>query len=111
MIITSHYSLRYDEVRDLIRVLSYELPVCPDCGGELSGYDSRRRHAIDSTGRSRWYLCRRLRCRSCGKLHVELPDFMTPRRHYEADVIEEARAGDPARICPADDSTIRRWKK
>lgn len=111
MIITSHYALRYDEDQKAIRVLSYESPICPDCGGDLSGYDTRRRHAIDSAGRSRWYLCRRLRCRSCGKLHVELPDFMEPRRHYEAGVIEEVRAGDPEQTCPADDSTIRRWKK
>lgn len=42
MIITSHYALRYDEDRKAIRVLSYESPICPDCGGDLSGYDTRR---------------------------------------------------------------------
>ena len=111
MLITSHYVGKDGGERQAIRVLSFEAQSCPSCGGQLSGYDTRQRHVIDGAGLARWYLCRRLRCRSCGSLHVELPDFMTARRHYEADVIQQARAGDPAGSCPADDSTIRRWKK
>ena len=111
MLIISRYSLKYDETRQAFRVVNLDLPVCPSCGGQLSGYDHRRRHAIDGIGRAQWYLCRRLRCRSCGSLHVELPDFMRPGRHYQADVIETALQVDHWGSCPADDSTIRRWKK
>ena len=75
----------------------------------LWGYHVRR-HAIDSAGVSHWYLLRRWRCPACQSFHLELPDFMAPRRHYEAETIRDVQIGD-GESCPADDSTIRRWKK
>ena len=111
MVFTSRFSLRYDPSRKEYRVISAEAHSCPKCGAFLTGYDTRRRHSIDAEGVARWFRVRRLRCPACDSLHVELPDFMHPKRHYEAAVIEEALHDDGGGSCPADDSTIRRWKK
>ena len=46
----------------------------------------------------------------CKKLHVAAPSFVIPQKHYEATVIVDAKAGK-AEFCPADNSTIRRWRR
>jgi hypothetical protein len=53
-------------------------------------------------------MVRRLRCTSCNSIHTELPDFLIPRKHYTADVIE-SQLDKRREDCPADDSTIYRW--
>lgn len=111
MIITSKFLVEWDPDLELYRVESLEDPYCPNCGRLLSGYDRRRRHIIDSDTSSKvWYLLRRYRCSWCNVIHLELPSFMEPRKHYEAEEIQRVRSGDSSR-CPAEDSTIRRWKK
>jgi len=109
MIIATRYTVDYDETRDAYKIRNMESPFCPDCGTLLSGYDTRRRHVIDGLGIVSWYLLRRLRCPSCQKLHLELPDFMQPKKHYETQLIKDALDGS-SDSCPADNSTIRRWK-
>lgn len=64
----------------------------------------------DSDGIIQIYIVRRLICPSCHVLHVELPDFFEPHKHYARDVVERGINGDSKDIA-ADDSTIRRWKK
>ncbi len=110
MITATRYTVEYDEARSVYRIRNMEAPVCPQCGLLLSGYDTKKRHVIDSSGAVRWFLLRRLSCPGCGKLHIELPDFMQPKKHYEAQLIKDVLAGH-SDSCPADDSTIRRWKK
>lgn len=109
MIIATLYTVDYDEARDVYKIRNMESPFCPDCGMLLSGYDTRRRHVVESSGAVLWFKLRRLKCSSCNKLHLELPDFMVPKKHYEAKVIKDVLCGHPD-SCPADDSTIRRWK-
>ncbi|WP_408634024.1 DUF6431 domain-containing protein [Peptoclostridium acidaminophilum] len=80
------------------------------CEGTLSVRDTRKRHVIGQDGSRRTYRLRRLKCTACGKLHIELPKCMLPFKHYEASAIETAI--DQSRSdCPADDSTINRWKR
>lgn len=67
----------------------------------------RKRHVIDSSGTIYWFFLRRLWCQNCRRIHLELPDFMRYRKHYEAAVIDAVIAGH-TETCPADDSTIRR---
>ncbi|MDI9476659.1 MAG: DUF6431 domain-containing protein [Bacillota bacterium] len=110
MIIATRFAVDFDVKRGVFFIVNWEAPVCPDCDQILSGYDGRRRHVIDSSGAVLWFRLRRLRCPDCKKLHIELPDFMVPQKHYEGWVIDEALAGR-FEACPADDSTIRRWKK
>ncbi len=109
VIVVEDYIKEYDEIVGVYRIKGTRPPVCPDCGRIMSGYDTRRRHAIDATGAPMWFLLRRLLCPGCGKLHLELPDSLRPRKHYEAQVIDDTVAG-LLDCCPADDSTIRRWR-
>jgi hypothetical protein len=110
MIVISKFELVFDYEKKLYIVKSKQTPLCPDCGSLMSGYDTRRRKVIGSYGDSYGFLLRRLKCPSCKRLHLELPDIIEPGKHYSADVISRACSGD-IEICPADDSTIRRWRK
>ena len=56
------------------------------------------------------YKLRRVKCPGCCRLHVEAPDVIEPRKHYEKAAIEAALTGS-ADVCAAEDSTIRRWRK
>ena len=109
MLIVKRYreKLRPDGMREIYNL---DRPRCPDCGGELSGYDRRRRVVLDDRGGASVYLLRRLSCRRCGRLHLEIPDIMQPCKHYAAELIAGTLAGT-VKHCPADNSTIRRWKK
>jgi len=41
---------------------------------------------------------------------VELPDFIQPHKHYSSTTVE-AELDGTGNDCPADDSTIRLWRK
>ena len=110
MVITVRYSVTYDEVTGEYWIKSFQIHACPTCGSELSGYDRRMRKIIWQDGTVRYFRIRRLRCSRCKSIHVELPSFIVPNKQYTADVIADVQAGR-AEACPADDSTIRRWKK
>jgi hypothetical protein len=110
MIITTFYTVEHSTDGQSYIIKNKDAPICPDCGQLLSGYDRRRRHVIDDSGRVFWFWLRRLKCHHCNKLHIELPDFMAPNKHYNARLIEDVKTGR-SNFCPADDSTIRRWKK
>ena len=110
MIITQRYTVVQCEDGEHFKIKNLLPPLCPRCGVLMSGYDTRLRHCIGSDGVPRWFRLRRLRCPSCGQLHLEMPDLMEPKKHYEAQVISDTVAGEDS-ICPAEDSTIRRWKK
>lgn len=84
--------------------------VCPDCGGALKIRDSKRRRVILSDGDVRTFSLRRLKCLTCGSLHLEMPDLIVPHKHYSRDVIEKALNGSYPN-CPAENSTIYRWEQ
>lgn len=108
MVIVERYK---EETRaDGLRVIhNLEQPLCPNCGGALSGYDHRRRVVLDDTGQPIVYLLYRLRCGKCRRLHLEVPAVIRSHKHYSAQLIERTINGT-VNSCPADDSTIRRWK-
>lgn len=95
---------------NIFYVISQETPICPKCQGRLTIRDSKRRKVILSEGKEQTFLLRRLKCTSCGALHVELPDLFLPYKHYSRAVIESA-ATNSAVTCPAENSTIYRWNK
>jgi len=72
--------------------------------------DSKRRQVIESDGSKVPFSLRRLKCNDCSKLHTELPAFMVPHKHYASEVIEAELDGSRD-DCPADQSTMDRWKK
>lgn len=92
-----------------IAIISSEKIPCPICGGKLSGRDSRVRQLIGADGNVMRLRIRRLRCKGCGRIHSELPDIVQPFKHYASAVIQEVLDGNTDG-CPAEDSTIRRWR-
>jgi hypothetical protein len=88
-----------------------EVLFCPFCQGSLAARDSRLRFVIREDGDRETWIVRRLRCRSCGKIHTELPAFILPYKHYEASAIQKTLDDEPDNSCAADDSTLRRWRE
>jgi len=86
---------------------------CPKCRGELKPRDRRRRRLSDAEGTKHVYSLRRLRCRKCGKLHTELPDFIVPYKRYSAEVVEKISRGERV-DAPYEERTrqkIKAWYK
>ena len=48
-------------------------------------------------------------CPCCHHLHTELPNFIQPYKHYEAQVIQDVVDNKSQAVCPADEATMRRW--
>lgn len=71
----------------------YNISSCPNCGGELKHYDSVRRLVRTIRGARNRIKIRRFQCRVCRKIHRELPEYLLPHKHYEADIIKGVREG------------------
>lgn len=59
---------------------------CPNCGGELHPYGFKSRYVRGKYGKRRCVKIRRRKCMSCGIVHNELPDFISPYVRYETDI-------------------------
>ena len=90
-------------------VKTNEPVLCPVCHSFLQVRDSKKRTLITEAG-VRIYKLRRLKCLQCGKIHSEIPDCIRPYKRYSKDLIEQAVQGNAAN-CPAEDSTLYRWKR
>ena len=68
---------------------------CPFCGGLLKKRDKRLRIHRLAGGETEWYQINRLKCSNeeCGRLHNELPDFISPYKHYDTQLIEDVVDG------------------
>ena len=110
MVIIARYEIQYNQKNDIWKIISVENPYCPYCDSLLKYRDSRYRTGKQSSGSKRRYQIRRLKCPDCGKTHTELPDFLHPYKHYEAEVIQNELDEISPSCCGADDSTIRRWR-
>ena len=83
---------------------------CPRCGGKLSPYGTRDR-ICKKLEQTQWIRIRCLHCSKCGSTHRELPDFLTPYKHYETAVIEQTVRENAKEIeVDVEESTILRWK-
>ena len=60
---------------------------CKRCGGDLRYYDSVRRMIRTKGGHKCWIKVQRLKCDDCRKIHRELPDYIFPYKHYDAETI------------------------
>ena len=111
VVVTKKFCISWSPEQSVHVVDYLQEPYCPECGRLCSGYDHRRRHLVnEETGQKEWYLLRRVRCPYCGHVHLDLPSCFEPRKHYAADVIERVLFGI-LDGCPADLSTIRRWRR
>ena len=87
MIITKDYEII--KRGSLHYVISNEVPACPICRGRLFLIGSRRRQVILSNQEKISLVIKRYRCKSCGKIHHELPICCIPYKRYEAKVIQD----------------------
>lgn len=110
MIIAYDYIVKEDEETGFFKVRGKFAAFCPYCGNLLTGYDTRKRIVIGDDRKPTTFLLRRLRCGTCRKLHLEIPSFIAPHKHYSAETIRQVLQ-EGGKLCPADDSTIRRWKQ
>lgn len=110
MLVATRYTVSLDNAKGVYVVRNKDAPMCPECGALMSGYDHRKRNVIGADGETRVFLIRRLRCHACRQIHAEIPDILIPYKHYASEVIKTVQQGADS-LCPADDSTIRRWKK
>lgn len=62
-------------------------PECPHCNCKMGHYDSRKRIIRIPNGKCRYIVLRRLYCKHCHKLHLELPNFLIPHKHYAVKFI------------------------
>jgi len=107
----ARYSVSYDGRREVFLVRSLEeIPLCPSCGRRLRPFGYRLRHVIADDGLVRWYELQRLRCDACRAVQLWIPNFIRAGKYYDDRTIREAVEGS-ADSCPAEDSTIRRWKR
>lgn len=98
----------------IFRVESSESPVCPVCASILEYRDSRLRICRVYNGETCRLIVRRLKCPSCGRLHTELPDILTPHKHYATEVIENVadEVSTPSDSTTEDypcERTMKRW--
>ena len=70
-----------------IYIIGKEDNRCPKCRGQLNVKDSRERQGWSKYGEKRHYLLRRLQCKECGAIHIELPDILLPYKRYNAEAI------------------------
>jgi hypothetical protein len=88
-------------------VRSEEVIPCPCCQGRLGVAGSRRRGYIKGSGETIKLIIRRMRCKSCQRIHHELPNILVPYKRYEAASIEEIATTEQPAV-GADESTLRR---
>ena len=91
-------------------IKSHEAHLCPVCGGGLRSRDSRERGVLGGDGSIFRLHVRRLRCSRCYRIHSELPDMVYPYKRYAFYVIQNVLDGN-IEMCPAEGSTIQRWRK
>ena len=83
MVIISEYELRTSAKDGRTYVINKgKTPTCPTCGKSLVYRDMRQRVYREGEGERRVIFVRRLYCRRCGKLHVELPNFLEKNKRY-----------------------------
>lgn len=108
MIILENYQILCKDT--LYYVVTEESRKCPECGGSMKVRDSKNRKLIMEDESVHVFKLRRLQCKTCGTLHLEIPNCMLPNKHYCAALIRETIEGTRM-DCPADNATIYRWRK
>lgn len=93
-------------------VRSLEPFFCPCChSNKKTVVGSRNRTLIRTTGESIVLRIRRLRCKNCGVIHHELPFEVIPYKRHEAESIEAVLEDKELLDTPADEFTLKRWRK
>ena len=91
-------------------IISLEENRCPKCSGHMKVKDYRERQGWTKYGDKPHYLLRRLQCKECGAIHIELPYFLYPYKRYNAEAIKSVLNGKDS-DCAASIRTKKRWLK
>lgn len=83
---------------------------CPDCGERMRVRDTKQRKVKNEIGEEFIFNLRRFRCGECKKIHLEIPDFITPHKQYSKKAIDNIISGK-CDYYIVDNSTVYRWKK
>ena len=108
MVIITHFSRYINPETGKIHICGQQHPACPKCNSTMKFRDTCNRHCKDKESKCTWYVLRRFEC--CDSTHREIPDFLFPFKHYEADVVQSVIDGNTDGIA-ADESTIRCWRR
>lgn len=106
MIIVKKYLIK--KKNDNFTIIPKEDLYC-ECGSPVLKRGSKGRWVIDSEGNRRRYILKRVYCPKCNKLHMVVPEFIFPFKHYDKKVIKSVQQGEND-CCCADNSTLYRWK-
>ena len=109
MVMITQFEKSYNPKTEKIHISGNKYPVCPKCDKTMAYRDTCDRHGLNADAICQWYVLRRFKCVDCNNIHREIPDFLFPYKHYEADVIQAAIDGNKDGIA-ADESTIRNWR-
>lgn len=74
-------------------MVSNEELTCRNCGVRLKRYDNVLRIVRTKGRKTSWVKVNRFRCPSCGQIRRELPDYISPYKQYEAEVIRGVLEG------------------
>ena len=107
MIIINHFR-KHGRAGGQIYIISEEVHKCPKCGGVLKTKDYRERQGWTKYGDKLYYLLRRLHCKECGAIHIELPYFLLPYKRYNTEAIECVLNREDS-DCVASIRTKKRW--
>ncbi|NSK18779.1 DUF6431 domain-containing protein [Dorea formicigenerans] len=91
-------------------VVEPDEPIQCSCGGKVIKRGSKGRYIINNEGVRNRYILKRVYCPACNKLHMVVPDFIKPYKHYDKNVIDGVR-NDTNECSAADNATLYRWKK
>lgn len=93
------------------QVLSKEEHICPKCGNVMSSKGRRPRVVKDGIGGQAILYVRRMRCKVCHTMQLELPDVIYPYKHYRRTIIHHTVTSEKEIYWEPDLSTMNRWKK
>lgn len=71
--------------------------------------DTKQRKIKNEIGKEFVFRLRRFRCENCKKIHLEIPDIITPHKQYSRQAINNIMSGK-CDYYIVDNSTVYRWK-
>lgn len=93
-----------------------ETTICPYCGGIATYHSQVKRTVKSKCGEVEEIKVKTFKCSHCGKMHRDLPDYLTPHKQYRNDIIDGfindllSKKDLEYEDYPSE-NTIRRWKQ
>ena len=110
MIVVAAYQTEYDKDEQVSYVQAVETLNCPFCDcSELIKKGWRKRKLFMLIGTFMILMIRRVKCKTCGKIHHVLPNTIVPYKRYDAETIKKIIEGNSSEIC-CEECTANRIK-